>query len=1231
MPDATLRLPYTERMQWFWVCALLVAPAAAQTPADSHHLKLAAGDFFHVVVEERGAHVKASVVDSVGKEVVASDIPSVGFDRQYLSGIAEKPGEYTVEIAERAQAGQQGAYQIEETGVHAATANDRALLRAEQMIREGLTNEAAKEPGAQDRAIERYTEAAKILDGLKERREQALALTRLALVYNTQENRQKALEALNQLWGIEHDLDDARGQANADFDTARTYSKLGDVEKAFEHYARALPLFHEVGERSGEATTMAYLAEIYRDRGENQKALDLDSQALPLHRAVGDRLGEANSLLDLGDDFRGLGEKETAIDYYSQAAPVYRALGRASDEADALGSIGDIFLAGQQYRKALEVYQQALPARQAGDDRNLEANVLSNIAAAFSGVGEKEKALDYLTRAAPIYRAAKNAAGEASVMGRVAEIAVDLGERQKALGLYDQALAAFRALGDRAGEAGCLGGIARVRLAMGETQTALDLYQQAVGIIHDLGNRAAEASILTNIGEAYAARGEVQKALNATGQALAILRATGNQNGEAETLEVVGQFYSRLAQPQKAVEYYNRALTIFQTLGDANGQASSLHDLGLGYDEMGDRQKALEYYQSALPLIRSLGDRALEASLLNNLGLVYHELGDKQKAIDFYVQSMPLRQAVGDVDGESITMMNVGLLAYAGGLKDLAIESLMQSLGLAEQVGDPDHLGTILSKLMYVWEIEKNPELAIFFGKEAVNQFQKIRKNIRDLDKGLQQSYSDSVNGRYRELADLLISQGRLPEAERVLGLLKEQEFLQFTRGVNPKTSETQPITLNPAETQAESITAEAMEWFGLRGKDERSPVEETRMTALTAKLSMANDTMTSFARSLQQVLGKEAQGHARQVSMETSDSQSLLRDLPKGNAAVAVYTVVLENELDLIVVSPAVMSPHKVPIRRADLSRMAQTLLAALKNPGSDPRKAAADLYNLIVAPIAGDLKGAKADTIAWSLDDVLRYIPMNALYDAGSQRYLVEEYANVLFNSASMSRLKEAPQLNRWTALGMGISKQYDADLPALDGVPGELDAVVRDASVPGSAGVIPGRILLDAAFTEKAMADQLWQKYPLVHIASHFVLDPASDDNSWLLLAGKDKGEDGYKLRLAELRSDPNLDFHSVELLTLSACETAVASGASDGREVDSLSLLAQEKGAKAVLATLWAANDASASALMADFYRRWTEGKGLRKIESLRQAQIAMLHGKYAHPYYWAAFILMGNWQ
>jgi CHAT domain-containing protein len=105
------------------------------------------------------------------------------------------------------------------------------------------------------------------------------------------------------------------------------------------------------------------------------------------------------------------------------------------------------------------------------------------------------------------------------------------------------------------------------------------------------------------------------------------------------------------------------------------------------------------------------------------------------------------------------------------------------------------------------------------------------------------------------------------------------------------------------------------------------------------------------------------------------------------------------------------------------------------------------------------------------------------------------------------------------------------------------------------------------------------------------------------------------------------------------------------------MDSLGMVAQQKDAEAVLATLWDVNDASTSSIMSDFYARWVKEPAIGKAEALRQAQLAILHASsplaahsatgrgveladhdnasqataYAHPYYWAPFVLIGNYQ
>jgi CHAT domain-containing protein len=160
----------------------------------------------------------------------------------------------------------------------------------------------------------------------------------------------------------------------------------------------------------------------------------------------------------------------------------------------------------------------------------------------------------------------------------------------------------------------------------------------------------------------------------------------------------------------------------------------------------------------------------------------------------------------------------------------------------------------------------------------------------------------------------------------------------------------------------------------------------------------------------------------------------------------------------------------------------------------------------------------------------------------------------------------------------------------------------------------------------------------------------------DDSFLLLG------DGSRMTLAQIRT--KLNFNGVELLTLSACETALGddSVAHHGVEVEGLGAIAQQAGAKAVLATLWPVADGSTALLMRAMYQAHKTDH-VDKADALREAQLALLHGTvqaegagkaqrglarmdsvpasgsfvvdprapFAHPFYWAPFILMGNWQ
>ena len=518
----------------------------------------------------------------------------------------------------------------------------------------------------------------------------------------------------------------------------------------------------------------------------------------------------------------------------------------------------------------------------------------------------------------------------------------------------------------------------------------------------------------------------------------------------------------------------------------------------------------------------------------------------------------------------------------------------------------------------------------------------------------MQETFLGTIVSIYRELADLLLMEGRYSEAEQVLGMLKEQEFREFTHD-SAASSGTHTAPLMSDEQTAESILLQALEWETLQQSSNRSPEQQARYEKLSEALTNNNVAVRNYWNLLERALQRRSNDdHTINVKYAASQAQNLLRKLPAGT--VVVYTLVLDDQLDLIVIAPHAMVPRSVAVKRLELASAIEQFRRAIHDheQGDELLAPARKLYDWMVAPIADELRSARTSTIAWSLDGVLRYLPVNALYDGHT--FLIQQYTNVIYTNPD--RLDEKPNVSQWKALGLGVSKQYERGLDPLPAVPMELHTIVRDEQDRNSEGPVPGRILLDDAFTEKAFKQQLAQGYPLVHIASHFVMSLGTDD-SYLLLGGKDEGGHGYRLKLRDIETYEELDFEKTALLTLSACETAISNKQSDGKEVDSLATIGRLRGAQAVLATLWGVNDASTGRLMARFYKLWTSTPGLSKAEALRQSQLALLQpasesadpveaargfatasshdrsssrtAPYSHPYFWAPFILMGNWQ
>jgi CHAT domain-containing protein len=813
--------------------------------------------------------------------------------------------------------------------------------------------------------------------------------------------------------------------------------------------------------------------------------------------------------------------------------------------------------------------------------------------------------------------------------------------------------------GDGIREATALIAIGETYLRTGDSQTAMEKFTRALPIVRALNLKQGEALVLQDMGGAFREAARELNALEYDNQALAIFRQLGNRAGESNVLNNLAIVYYDLGENQKAIDLFGQALVIFQERQDHVNTAMVLNNLGRAYHDIGDENKAAELFNRAIPLMQQTGARQMEGRAEKNLGNVYRDRGDREKALEAYAKALTIMNELGDRSGQAMTLDDMGSLHARRGEAQEARDAYKQALAIAVATSEPLQAALVYSDLMH---LEKNsaPALATYYGKQAVNLLQQVRGDIRTMDKELQKSFLTSKADYYHDLADLLIEQGRLPEAQQVLDLLKQEEYREYVRG--DTTDALSPLSLTPSEQKAEDayqqsnvqIIATEQRWTELKKTSPRSPEQESEFQGLSNQLNTASLGLNEYYGRLYELFGSgKGNNQVTDVKGNTAILNQVIAGMPR---TVALYTVLARDRYSVIVISgvgPAI--GRKYDISEKDLNQKIAAFQRALRTPSGDPRPQAEELYRILIGPIQADLDQAHAQTLVWSLDGALRYIPIAALYDG--KHYIVENYDIVAFTPASVPYLRSKPDLGSLSVVAMGISRKYQDGLNPLPTVVSELDDIVKDPAVPGASGVLPGTILLNGQFTEKAMENQMGGQHTVVHIASHFVLQPGDDSQSYLLLAGKDIEGTGYHLTVADFRDNQNLSLTDTELLTLSACETGVSSLASNGREVDGLATTAQLKGAKAVLSTLWPVNDSSTGALMADFYQRWAGGGGrVTKVEALRQAQLDLLRGKststsaatdrglssedsdkpaspggFSHPFYWAPFILVGNWR
>ncbi len=977
-----------------------------------------------------------------------------------------------------------------------------------------------------------------------------------------------------------------------------------------------------------------------------QQAIERFKEALPLWRAAGDRVQEADTLSNIGEAYQDLSERQKALDYYSQALAVRRVLGNERGVAEALNNIASVYHSMGENPKALDYYAQALELWRAAGDRTGEASTLSNMGATYTSLGQPQKALEYFGLALPIRRAVADRAGEAATLNNMGNVHVSLGEPQKALDYFNQAIPAVRAAGDQRGAAYTTVNIGLVNDSLGEKQTALDHYAQAFAILQRIGDRYGMAALLNNMALLYYSLGENQKALDYYGQALKLVQTLGDRYGQASVLNGIGKVYDSSGDREKALEHFNQALPLRRAVNDRAGEANTLFNLGGVYENLGEKQKAFDYYNQALVLWQTVGDRRGEAQALTSIGTVHKDLGEPDKALDLYNRALPIHRTVGNRSGEAGTLYEMARFERGRGNLITARSQIETALKLIEslrtKIGSQQLRATYFASVQKYYELYIDVLMRLYrlrpgggFDAEAVQASESARARILlemlgEAQADIRQGADPALLERERSLQHLLTAKterlmrlmGRkgteasAASAAQEIQTLTEQfeEVEAQIRATSPRYAAlTQPQPLTVKEIQERVLDSETLLLEYALG-EERSYLWLISTTSLSSYELPKRADIEAAARQFYQLLTEPAEQYKREnrnrgLRVAKADAQNeKLAEAAARLSRMLLWPVASRlGTKRLLIVSEGAL--QYVPF-------------AALPIPEATPRAAPLiTRHEIVSAPSASALAALRRETSGRRPAAKALAVLADPVFDISDDR------ARSLESQEKPVDQPRIPVEQRGLTIVAKAATESGAveagmELPRLPGTRQEADRILALVG-PGAR-----KRAVDFEASRTTATSEELSNYRIIHFATHGFLNSVHPQLSGIVLSMVDaKGAPQQGFLLAHEVYNLKLP---AELVVLSACQTGL------GKEIRGEGLVGLTRGlmyagAARVVVSLWSVDDEATANLMVALYTDVLKN-GRRPAAALRAAQVKMWkQKKWRAPYYWAAFVLQGEWR
>lgn len=784
-----------------------------------------------------------------------------------------------------------------------------------------------------------------------------------------------------------------------------------------------------------------------------------------------------------------------------------------------------------------------------------------------------------------------------------------------------------------------------------------------------------EAEVLINnfLSLGYQEIGDLAKAEKAIASATKLLESQElNSNLVAKVLNTQANLNLKQDNAHAAALNFREAKELYQQNKDTEGAIGTALNEAIALQKLGKYRTAKRILEKIEVQLASL-PKSLQASTYKALGTTYATIGDLTIAKEKLETSISL---TNNQDREATAKTKIDLAAVMQFSEPETATKLLQEVASSSKNPEIQAIA-LLNAIDLEIEAQKWDEaIALAHHSEDLilnlphNDFAKIDliKKMAKLD-SYQSQHSSTNQESWLSSLKLIVSK---PSTKLINNRHQQllKQIAQSAQSIGAGRTESYAIgTLAYIEEQqgnldraialnqsafgiAEAIAAEdiAYQWQWQLGRIFKTQGETTKSIAsyqnavdnlgqIRADLVSFNpESQYSFRESVEPVyrqlvellISQPTQEHLIQArntieslqmaELENYFRQACLRAKPEqidqiDDAAATIYPIVTKEKLAILTSIPGQpIKLHVQPVAASEIADKTMELIGHFNESGSNRRRKAIsqEFYSWLVEPALQDLQAAQIETLVFVLDSGMRNLPVAALYDG--EKYLVENYAVAL--TPGLQLLPSDTLNNKNIEAVVGGLSEANQGFTALPGVNSEIQEVAAN---------VDAQLLLNQEFTNDRLRQTLKETTtaPILHLATHGQFSSKPEET--FILTWNDRIDVNELEQLLKVREEtPKLI--PIELLVLSACQTAQG----DERAALGLAGIALKSGARSTVGTLWSVADESTALLINDIYQQIaTDPKN--KAQILRQAQLKLIQSeKFNHPFYWAPFVLVGNW-